>query len=65
MNTFYEDLETLDKKLGSNRETLYFLKAYHKNIAELLSALKLKEALELLILYDHDHKEVYKSYLTN
>jgi len=65
MNTFYEDLETLDKKLGSNRETLYFLKAYHEKISELLAALKLKDALELLILYDHDHKEVYESYLKN
>ena len=65
MNTFYEDLQTLDKKLGSNRETLYFLKTYHEKIAELLAALKLREALELLILYDHDNKEVYKSHLKN
>ena len=65
MNTFYEDLQTLDKKLGSNRETLYFLKTYHEKIAELLAALKLREALELLILYDHDNKEVYESHLKN
>ena len=56
MNTFYEDLQTLDKKLGSNKETLNFLKAYHENIAELLSDVKMREALDLLILYDHDHK---------
>ena len=65
MNTFYEDLKTLDNKIGSNKETLHFLKAYHNKIAELLSALKLREALELLILYDHDNKEVYESYLQN
>ena len=65
MNTFYEDLQTLDKKLGSNRDTLYFLKTYHEKIAKLLAALKLREALELLILYDYDNKEVYKSYLKN
>ena len=65
MNVFYEDLETLDKKLGSDKETLHFLKAYHENIAELLFALKMREALNLLILYDHDHKEVYESYLKN
>ena len=63
MNTFYEDLETLDKKLGSDKETLHFLKAYHERIAELLTALKMTDAMNLLILYDHDHKEVYESYL--
>jgi len=65
MNTFYEDLQTLDKKLGSNRETLYFLKTYHEKIAELLATLNLSEALELLILYDHDNKEVYEYHLKN
>ena len=65
MNTFYEDLQTLDKKMGSNRATLYFLKAYHEKIAEIFAALKLRKALELLILYDHDHKEVYESHLKN
>ena len=65
MNTFYEDLQTLDKKMGSDKETLHFLKAYHKNIAELLAALKMIDALNLLILYDHDHKKVYESYLTH
>ena len=65
MNTFYEDLQTLDKKIGSDKETLHFLKAYHKNIAELFAALKMIEALNLLILYDHDHKSVYESYLKN
>ena len=65
MKTFYEDLKTLDNKIGSNKETLHFLKAYHNKIAELLAALKLREALELLILYDHDNKEVYESHLKN
>ena len=65
MNAFYEDLETLNNKLGSDKETLHFLKAYHENIAELLFALKMREALNLLILYDHDHKKVYESYLTH
>ena len=65
MNTFYEELQNLDKKMGSNKETLHFLKAYHENIAELLGALKLRNALELLIIYDHNHKEVYESYLKN
>jgi len=65
MSTFHEDLLTLDKKLGSNKETLHFLKAYHESIAELLSALNLKVTLELLLLYDHDNKKVYESYLKN
>ena len=65
MNTFHENLLTLDKKLGSNKETLHFLKAYHESIAELLLLLNLKDALELLIMYDHDHKKVYESYLKN
>ena len=65
MSTFHEDLLTLDKKMGSNKETLHFLKAYHESIAELLSALNLKDALELLLLYDHDNKKVYESYLKN
>lgn len=65
MNTFHEDLLTLDKKLGSNKETLHFLKAYHESIAEILSMLKLKDALELLLLYDNDNKKVYESYLKN
>jgi len=65
MSTFHEDLLTLDKKLGSNKETLHFLKAYHESIAELLLALNLKDTLELLLLYDHDNKKVYESYLKN
>jgi len=65
MNTFYEDLITLDKKLGSNKETLHFLNAYHENIAELMAVLQLRDALELLMFYDHDHRKVYESYLKN
>ena len=65
MNTFVDDMLTLDKKLGSNKETLHFLKAYHENIAELMAALQLRDALELLMFYDHDHKKVYESYLTH
>ena len=65
MNTFHEDLLTLDKKMGSNKETLHFLKAYHESIAELLSVINYKESLKLLLLYDHDHKKVYESYLKN
>ena len=65
MNTFYEDLITLDKKLGSNKETLHFLNAYHENIADLMAVLQLRDALELLMFYDHDHKKVYESYLKN
>ena len=65
MNTFYEDLKEIDKKLGSNKETLKFLDAYHINIAELLAALGIRGGLELLRLYDHDHKKVYESYLKN
>ena len=65
MNTFYEDLKEIDKKLGSNKETLKFLDAYHINIAELLAALGIRGGLELLRLYDHDNKEVYESHLKN
>ena len=65
MNAFYEDMVTLDKKLGSNKETLHFLKAYHEDIAELMAALQLRDGLELLMFYDHDHKKVYESYLKN
>jgi len=65
MNTFYEDLQAIDKKWGSNKETLKFLDAYHVSIAELLAVLKIREGLELLIVYDHDNKKVYESYLKN
>ena len=65
MNTFFDDMLTLDKKLGSNKETLHFLKAYHENIAKLMAELQLRDALELLLTYDHDNKKVYESYLKN
>ena len=65
MNTLYEDLISIDKKLGSNKETLKFLDAYHVKIAELMAALNMKEGLNLLVYYDHDHKKVYESYLKN
>jgi len=65
MNTFYDDLVLLDKKIGSNKQTLHFLKAYNESIGELLSTVNLKEALKLLIAYDHDHKEIYEFYLKN
>ena len=65
MNTFYEEMLILDKKLGSNKETLHFLKAYHESIAELMAMFNLRDALELLLIYDHDNKKVYESYLKN
>ena len=65
MNTFYEEMLVLDKKLGSNKETLHFLRAYHESIAELMAMFNLRDALELLIIYDHDNKKVYESYLKN
>ncbi len=65
MNTFYEEMLLLDKKLGSNKETLHFLKAYHESIAELMAMFNLRDALELLLIYDHDNKKVYESYLKN
>ena len=65
MNAFYDDLVLLDKKIGSNKEALHFLKAYNQSIAELLTMLDFKKALEFLINYDHDHKEIYESYLKN
>ena len=65
MDTFYEDLREIDKKLGSNKETLKFLDAYHQNIAELFAALEIMGGLELLKIYDQDNKKVYESYLNN
>ena len=65
MNTFYEEMLVLDKKLGSNKETLHFLRAYHESIAELMAMFNLRGALELLLIYDHDNKKVYESYLKN
>jgi len=65
MTTFYEDLKSIDKKLGSNKETLKFLNVYHLEIAKLLAVLKLRNSLELLKVYDHDNKKVYESYLIN
>ena len=65
MHTFYNNLNDIDEKLGSNKETLKFLETYHVNIAELLAASKIMGGLELLRLYDHDHKKVYESYLKN
>jgi len=65
LNTFYEEIFILDKELGSNKETLRFLKAYHESIAELMARFNLRDALELLIIYDHDNKKVYESYLKN
>jgi len=65
MNTFYEEMLVLDKKLGSNKETLHFLRAYHESIAELMAMFNLRDALELLLIYDHDNRKVYESYLKN
>jgi hypothetical protein len=65
INTFYEEMLILDKKLGSNKETLHFLRAYHESIAELMAMFNLRDALELLLIYDHDNKKVYESYLKN
>jgi len=65
MNTFYKDLQEINEKLGSNKETLKFLDAYHVNIAELLAALKIWGGLEQLRIYDRDNKKVYESYLKN
>ena len=63
MNTFYEDLQSIDEKLGSNKEVLKFLDAYHVSIAELLAVLQIGGGLELLRAYDHDNKKIYESYI--
>ncbi len=65
MIIFYEDFEMLDNKIGNDKETLQFFKAYNEKIAELLSALQMDDALNLLMIYDNDHKDIYKSYLKN
>ena len=65
MMIFYENLKSIDDKLGSNKETLRFLDAYHINIAELLSVLEINNALKLLMYYDDEHKKTYESYLKN
>ena len=65
MVTFYENLKSIVDKLGSNKETLKFLDAYHLNIAELFSVLEINNALKLLMYYDDDHKKTYESYLKN
>jgi len=65
MNTFYDNLKEIDAKLGSNKETLKFLGAYHESISELLAVLKMWGGLDLLRVYDYDHKKVYESYLNN
>ena len=65
MEIFYENLKYIDEKLGSNKETLKFLDAYHVNIAKLLSVLEINGGLKILKYYDHDNKKVYESYLKN
>jgi len=64
MLIFYENLKSIDEKLGSNKETLKFLNAYHLSIAELLSVLEINNGLKLLMYYD-EHKKIYESYLIN
>ena len=65
MLIFYENLKSIDEKLGSNKETLKFLNAYHLSIAELLSVLEINNGLKLLMYYDDEHKKIYESYLIN
>jgi len=65
MTIFYEELENLDKKIGSDKETLNFLKAYNEIIANLFYLLEMKDALKLLMIYDHDNKTVYQTKLEN
>ena len=65
MNSFYDDLKLLDRKLGSNKEALKFLDSYHKEIAELLAVLNMRGCLELLKIYDNDNKKIYELYLKN
>lgn len=65
MTIFYEELQNLDKKIGSDKETLNFLKAYNEIIANLFYILEMKDALKLLMIYDHDNKMVYQTKLEN
>ena len=51
------------KVLNKIWETQKFLDAYHVKISELLAALKLWGCLELLSVYDYEHKKIYESYL--
>ena len=37
LEIFYDDLVTMDETWGSNKETLQFLDAYHREISELLA----------------------------
>ena len=60
---FYDDLVTMDETWGSNKETLQFLDAYHREISELLAGLNLKAVLKYLAEYDLDNQKIYESYL--
>mgnify|MGYP001239564023 CR=1 FL=1 len=65
LDDFYSNLQDLNNILGDNKETLLFLKTYHKSLSEILATLKRDEILEFLMEYDVDNFNIYKSHLTN
>ena len=63
LENFFDDLVTMDETWGSNKETLQFLDAYHREISELLAGLNFRDVLKYLAEYDLDNQEIYESYL--
>ena len=59
----YSNLVRIYEKLGNDKNTLKFINSISEEIALIFNNLEMNDALEFLIDFDNDNKNIYKKYL--
>ena len=59
----YSNLVRIYEKLGNDKNTLKFINSISEEIALIFNNLQMNDALEFLIDFDNDNKNIYKKYL--
>mgnify|MGYP001385768318 CR=1 FL=1 len=59
----YSNLVRIYEKLGNDKNTLKFINSISEEIALIFNNLEMNDAIEFLIDFDNDNKNIYKKYL--
>ena len=59
----YNNLVSIYEQFGNDKNTLKFISSISENIALIFNELGMNDALEFLIEFDNDNKNIYKEYL--
>ena len=62
INEFNNQIVTIYKKIGQDKNTLKFIGHHSKTIAQLYGKHKLYEGLDFLMIYDNENEQLYREY---